>query len=385
MGQPLFQALPTGSRILFLRLRNLGEAVLDTANLRALRAWRPDLEITVLVEALYEDLFVDDPDLQVLPLERGNQQSRSRLAARLSFVREIRRHRFHAVVNLHGGPTSAQLTLLSGARHRVGAEHFRPRWAYNLRLPTVDAILGQLGISQTLHTVENQWAGFRWLGLPTPSPGPTRLHVVPAYRESAWEKLSACGIDPGRPYAVLAPTNEFATKRWLPERFAEVADWLQDRGWQVVMTGAPTAEQQAQLAAVQQHARAPLATLCQLRIGELVAVIAGAGLLVGNDSGPSHIATAVSTPHVVLFGPASSVRWRPWVVPSENGSARFADVVQNPFACNPCSMFRCEVFPEPECIRSIRVEQVQWSIEQVLHANGEKAPRPGENLAGERS
>ena len=385
MGRALFHDLPTGSRILFLRLRNLGEAVLDTANLRALRAWRPDLEITVLVEALYEDLFVGDPDLQVLPLERGNQQSRSRLAARLSVVREIRRRQFHAVVNLHGGPTSAQLTLLSGARHRVGAEHFRPRWAYNLRLPTVDAILGQPGISQTLHTVENQWAGFRWLGLPTASPGPTRLHVVPTYRESAVGKLRDAGIDPARPYAVLAPTNEFATKRWLPERFAAVADWLQDLGWQVVLTGAPTAEQQAQLAAVQRHARAPLSALSQLRIGELVAVIADAGLLVGNDSGPAHLATAVSTPHVVLFGPASSVRWRPWAVPPAPGRAPLAEVVQNPFACNPCAMFRCEVFPEPECIRSIRVEQVQSSIERVLSGAGEKPPRHVENVVRERS
>jgi heptosyltransferase-3 len=366
MGRGLFQELPRGSRILFLRLRNLGEAVLDTANLRALRAWRPDLEITVLVEALYEDLFIGDPDLHVLPLERGNQQTRSRLAARISVVREIRRRRFHAVVNLHGGPTSAQLTLLSGARYRVGAAHFRPQWAYNLHLPAVDVMLGEPGISQTLHTVENQWAGFRWLGLPTSSPGQTRLHVVPAYRESAAEKLRAVGIDPRRPYAVLAPTNEFATKRWLPERFARVADWLEDRGWQVVLTGAPTLEQQSQLAAVVQQTRQGVATLSQLRIGELVAIIDGAGLLVGNDSGPAHLATAVSTPHVVLFGPASSVRWRPWVVPEAKRSLPLAEVVQNPFPCNPCSMFRCEVFPEPECIRSIRIEQVWQAIERVV-------------------
>ncbi|NBO64802.1 MAG: hypothetical protein EBU88_08160 [Acidobacteria bacterium] len=59
----------------------------------------------------------------------------------------------------------------------------------------------------------------------------------------------------------------------------------------------------------------------------------------------------------MLFGPASSVRWRPWQAP--------ASLVQNDFACNPCAMHRCEAFPEPECIRSITVDQVRAAIDQL--------------------
>ena len=100
-----------------------------------------------------------------------------------------------------------------------------------------------------------------------------------------------------------------------------------------------------------------------LSIGELVAVIADSKLFVGNDSGPAHIAAAVKTPLVVMFGPASSVRWRPWRAPSE--------LVQNHFACNPCSMYKCEAFDEPECIRSISVAQVMGAVEKVLlESNG---------------
>ena len=358
MSTPLFQRLPQGARLLFLRLRNLGEAVLDTANLRALKRWRPDLEIVTLVEAIYTDLYAADPDLEALPLERRDRDQRSRLAARLAVIREIRRRQFTAAINLHGGPTSAQLTLLSGARYRVGAAHFRPRPAYNTIVPEVDDILGSPGISRTLHTVENQWAWFKWLGLPGEGPEPTHLHVSPPNRESAEAKLRTAGIDPARPYSVLAPTNEFYTKRWMPERFAAVADYLAARGHQIVMTGAPTDEQRAQLAAVAARAAQPPASLSSLRIGELVAVIAGAGLFVGNDSGPAHIAAAVKTPQVVLFGPASSVRWRPWRAPAE--------LVQNYFPCNPCSMYKCEAFPEPECIRSITVAQVLQSIERMM-------------------
>ncbi len=81
-------------------------------------------------------------------------------------------------------------------------------------------------------------------------------------------------------------------------------------------------------------------------------------MFVGNDSGPAHIAAAVKTPLVVMFGPASSVRWRPWRVPSE--------LVQNDFACNPRSIYKCEAFDEPECIRSISVAQVMGAVQKVL-------------------
>lgn len=353
MPPSFFQQLPANARVLFIRLRNLGEAVLDTANLRALKRFRPDLEITTLVEALYTDLYTADPDIAAIPLPRAVQNQRSSLAARLQIIKTIRRHKFHAVINLHGGPTSAQLTLLSGAKHRLGAQHFRNGYAYNLRLPPSEEILGR----RDLHTVEYQFGWFKWLGLPYAQPEPTQLFVAEAARARAHAQLLAAGVDATKPYAVLAPTNEFYTKRWLPERFAAIGESLIARGLQIVMTGAPTAEQRQQLAAVQTATPHPLAALSNLSIGELVAVIADAKLFVGNDSGPAHIAAAVKTPQVVLFGPASSQRWRPWHAPAE--------LVQNYFACNPCAMYTCAAFTEPECIRSISVQQVLQAIAKV--------------------
>lgn len=341
--------------MLFIRLRNLGEAVLDTANLRALKHQRPDLQITTLVEALYTDLYEADPDLEAIPLTRNPQEKRSSLAARLHIIRTIRARKFTAVINLHGGPTSAQLTFLSGARHRVGAGHFRSGYAYNLRVPPSEEILGRTD----LHTVESQFGWFRWLGLPTATPAATQLFVTPAKRATARAKLQAAGVDLHQPYAILAPTNEFYTKRWLPERYAAIAEQLAARGLQIVLTGAPTAEQVAQVASVQAATSRKLAALTSLGIGELVATIADASLFVGNDSGPAHIAAAVQTPLVVLFGPASSVRWRPW-------AAGRAELVRNPFACNPCAMYTCTAYAEPECIRSISTTQVMQAIDSVL-------------------
>jgi ADP-heptose:LPS heptosyltransferase len=209
-----------------------------------------------------------------------------------------------------------------------------------------------------LHTVEYQFGQFKWLGLPTDGPEPTHLFVAPPFRQSAAARLREAGGDPERPYALLAPTNEFYTKRWAPERFAAIAETLIARGFQIVMTGAPTGEQRSQLAAVQTATNHRLVELSALTIGELVAVVAGAKLFVGNDSGPAHIAAAVKTPLVVLFGPASSTRWRPWRAPSV--------LVQNYFSCNPCSMYSCEAFDEPQCIRSITVDQVARAVDRLV-------------------
>jgi len=354
MATPLFQQLPENSRALFIRIRNLGEAALDTANLRALKHFRPDLQITTLVEAIYTDLYAADPEIEAIPLPRSAKDKRSSLAARLNVIGEIRRRNFAAVINLHGGPTSAQLTFLSGARHRAGASHFRNGYAYNLRIPPAEEILGR----KDLHTVECQFGQFKWLGLPGGEPEPTHLYVAPQFRQSVGAALREAGIDAERPYALLAPANEFYTKRWAPERYATIAEKLIARGFQIVMTGAPTEEQRAQLADVQAATKHRLASLSSLGIGELVAVIAGAKLFVGNDSGPAHIAAAVKTPLVVLFGPASSVRWSPWRAPSV--------LVQNYFPCNPCAMYTCEAFDEPECIRSITVDQVMKAVDRLM-------------------
>lgn len=351
---PLFQQLPESSRILFIRLRNLGEAVLDTANLRALKNWRPDLQITTLVEAIYTDLYLADPEIEAIPLTRGSRDKRSSLVSRLAVINEIRKRKFTAVVNLHGGPTSAQLTFASGAKYRIGAAHFRNGYAYNLRVPPSEEILGR----KNLHTVEYQFGWFKWLGLPNEIPASTKLFVDSEKRRNIQEKLAKAGLDLSKPYAVLAPTNEFYTKRWMPERYAALAENLIERGLQVTLTGAQTPEQIAQVESVRAATSQKLFSLTSLSIGELVAVIADAKLFVGNDSGPAHIASAVTTPTVVLFGPASAERWRPW---AKSGAA----LVQNYFACNPCAMYTCTEFTEPECIRSITIEQVMAAVDRI--------------------
>ena len=95
-----------------------------------------------------------------------------------------------------------------------------------------------------------------------------------------------------------------------------------------------------------------------LTIPELAELIRGARLYIGNDSGPMHLAAAVGTPTIAVWGSSDSRRWRPWSVDHR--------VVQNPFECNPCPGYRCLVADSPLCIESVTVDQVNDAVEEML-------------------
>jgi len=100
-----------------------------------------------------------------------------------------------------------------------------------------------------------------------------------------------------------------------------------------------------------------------MRLGQFAAALTDTRLFVGNDSGPAHMAAALSRPLVVIFGSSSSPIWGPWPRLTSNPPAR---VVQNSYPCNPCPGDRCYRFERPECILSVSLEQVRSAVETVL-------------------
>src|SRR5438552_3255144 len=117
-------SLPPQARVLLVRLRSIGDIVLMTPALRLVKEWRPDLRVSVIVEARFKDLLLGNPDVEEM-LDPGEGRGVGKLLARLRSAREIRSRRFELCVNLHGGPTSLWLTRLSGARIKAGFGHFR--------------------------------------------------------------------------------------------------------------------------------------------------------------------------------------------------------------------------------------------------------------------
>src|SRR5215813_11286165 len=146
-----------------------------------------------------------------------------------------------------------------------------------------------------------------------------------------------------------------ATKRWETSRFAAVARDLASKDLTIVVTAGPREESHA-LEVAQQIEGTVI--MLGLTIPELAELIRGARVYVGNDSGPMHLAAAVGTPTVAVWGSSDSRRWHPWEVEHR--------VVQNPFECNPCPGYRCLIADSPLCIESVSVSQVQNAVEEVL-------------------
>jgi ADP-heptose:LPS heptosyltransferase len=262
-----------------MRLRSLGDCVLTTPALAILRRFRPDLRVSVVVEARWRAVFEGNPDVDEI-FEPG-------------WI-GLRRARPDLCLNLHGGRRSAWMTALSGARYRAGFGHFRHRYAYNVRIPRAQDILS---VDRMVHTAEHLASAIFYLGAP--------VAEIPRARLTATDKQPAA--------AVLHAVAATAEKTWRAAGFVEVARRLQASHSRVVFIGGP-GDDLSPFREFPIIAGAPLA--------EVKNLLSSASIFVGNDSGPAHMAAAFGVPSVVIFGTSDPAIWGPWRTPAE--------VVQSP-------------------------------------------------------
>jgi predicted lipopolysaccharide heptosyltransferase III len=360
----LLPGLPSGARILLIRLRRLGDTVLSTPLYTALKNWRPDLRLTVLVETPNDEVLRNNPDLEnVITIPTLRKGVLGKFAARWNLRGQIRAARFDCCINLHEGPTSAWLTALSGARFRAGLATSRNRLTCNVLVDRPQSPPG----GRRLHTVENQIASLYGMGLPPGSIPPLRLVPDPSTRSGALSQLRRAGLDPDREYVVIHPAANFPSKEWPPDRFAGIVDEIRlKHGHQVAIVAGPGEKARAELVAKQ--SRSSPVIVHGVSVAELAWIIHGARLFIGNDSGPTHMAAALKVPIVVMFGSSDSQIWYPWTANSQ------FRVVQNAFACNPCAGSRCHVYGEPRCILSITLEQVKAAVAALLKVRNHVDP-----------
>jgi heptosyltransferase-3 len=280
-----------------VRLRSLGDIVLETPAIAAVHAWRPDLRICVLVEPWCAAVLEGNPAVAEQILSRGFRQT----------ARELRRHKFPLVFNQHGGPRSALLTAASASPARVCWKGFQFSFVYNVRVPDKKEFFG----TSDAHTVEHRISQFYWTGLPRGPIPRTQVFAQADVVESVAHALKEKGIATNVPYAVLQPGARLATMRWPAGKFAEIARWLRkSHGITSVVNLGPGDDELASAVRGEMSDSAVITDSFGAR--ELIALIAGARLFVGNDSGPAHVATAAGCPCVVIFGSTNPAEWRPW-------------------------------------------------------------------------
>lgn len=346
-------------RVLVVRLRSIGDTVLSTPSLFALRRFLPNARIDVLLEDWVAPLLEGSELVdRVIPIGKGSW-------TRFRAARELRRTRYDVVFNLHGGTTSTFLTRFAGARHRVGYANYQYSSFYTDLLSSSSDFWGQ----EKTHSAEQQLALLGFVGVPVSDRPRSALGIAPPASESIEEKLSSCGIA-GERFALMHPSTAFETKQWATENFARISEYLAARGLKRVAIASRS--ENKVLNGLTDQSRVPVVTFDDLSLPEITALASKADVFIGNDSGIAHIAAAVGTPTVVIFGSSNRDHWRPWTdAPNE--------IVFESFDCQPCPGYRCEVFGEPRCIQSVSTESVIAAVDRVLKKAEQIAPPSQEN------
>ena len=338
--------LPQGATVVVLRMRSLGDIVLITPAISLLKKARPDLRISILLAQPYQGLLAGNPDVASELIDRASR------FPPLRTLRAIRRLQPALCLDLYGSTRTVRWTALSGAPFRAGYGHVRGSYAYNIKIPRAQEILGRL-TDAPVHTVEQHASAVFHLGVPLSEIPRASLYAEPETAEP--ETRDA-------PYAVLHVAALYHTKEWPLDRFRQIARILEDRyNLRPIFMSAPgRGDMLGDLA--------DFTCRDNLSLADLKSLIAGATLFVGNDSGPAHVAAAFGVPTVAIFGSSNSAAWRPWRTASA--------VIETEWDCKPCKGDRCYAFDEPRCILSVERSQVENAIEQVLSQS--RAEHPAE-------
>ncbi len=336
--------------ILIIRFSALGDLVTLEPTFRALRHFHRDDHITFLTSQVGKELYEDTGYFDRIVVEQGT--SRGRLLQRsLRLRRELGPQRFGIIFNLQSSSLSHLLTLMLRKRRvvNISAAFWQKLLSRKIPYRRVPELLCAAGfpehqISAYIRNVSNNQIA---LGV--------SAHLAARYRRQLTKAYDA------RLVIALAPgaSPRWESKKWGDERFAELASKLQATGFAVIVVGSNLETDAARL--IHSHSDQAMDFTGRTTVTELKALLSNASVLVGNDSGPAHLAAAVGIPTVTIFAPTGSVHC------VSNMSYRGTHVCLTPEAgaCHTCYNPVCKL--SRACMASISVEKVFHAILELAN------------------
>lgn len=358
---PVLDAVPLDEvrRVLVVKLRHHGDVLLASPVFSALKRHIPHAEVDALVYADTAAMVTLHPDVaEVHRIERGWEE--------LGWWRRWRKERYLLNLLRHGNYDL--LIHLS--------EHWQGAWlARQLEVPwSVGPMRHEREwkrsfthrFSQprggTRHVVEANLDALRRIGI-HPAPEESRLTLVPG-REAEMQvsaHMRTLGLENKR-FVHIHPASRWPHKCWPPERMAAFIALLQADGHKVVLTAAPSRTEAEMVQAIQEQLAIPAASLAGLlSLKELAALASRARLFVGIDSAPMHVAAAVGTPTVAIFGPSDEGLWGPL-------GSHCRVVTPGDFRCRPCGIEGCGGSRRSECLVALAPEKVHAVARELLAA-----------------
>jgi heptosyltransferase-3 len=355
----LRDAVPLGeiARALVIMLRHHGDVLLATPVPGVLKAHAPQAEVDALVYDDTAPMLEGHPAIARVHAVGRNWKDEalwSRFALEQKLYGALRARRYDLLVHLTEQPRGAWLARGLGARYSV-APVVPGRGAFWTRSFTH---LYPLARNGRRHRVEANLDALRRIGI-QPGPDERRAQFVPgAAAEARVAALLAAEGLAEHGYIHIHPASRWSFKCWPAERNAELIDRLSS-GHRVVLTAAPAPAELSLIAEILSKTKSkPVNLAGKLSIKELGALTARARLFVGVDSMPMHLAAAMRTPTVALFGPSGELEWRPWQVAHR--------VVTTNHPCRPCGNDGCGGSKVSECLTTLGVDPVHAAVQELL-------------------
>jgi heptosyltransferase-3 len=345
-------------KILVIKLRHIGDVLLTVPVFRALRETFPDARITALVNSgteevltgndLIDEIMVYDRKIKRMPLHQ-------RLMKEVLFLRRVRSKGFDLSVDLTSGDRAAMLSLVSGARYRIA------------NLPDKGGLPGKKYLYTHLarkdgsrHMIQQNLDEVGQFGITTRDSAVD--FFIPGEAAVFADRIFSQHLINGTDTVVhVHPTSRWLFKCWKDEYMAEVINWLIANKVRVVVTSSPARMEMKRTEKVlnQISDRSAVIDLCgKTTIKQLAAVSARAHLFVGVDSAPMHIAAAVGTPVIALFGPSGTEQWSPW--------GERHEILIKKLGCELCEKCAVDGLEVRRCLEAITPEEVIQVISRKL-------------------
>jgi len=330
--------------VFVISLKRIGDAVLSIPAFRAIKESIPQSLVTVYADPYIQDILERIPDIDaIIPYKK-----KSSFLKKARQVRKLTYNSFDLAVDLTCDYTleGALWTLLSGARYRVGYDTRKRGFLFNQPLKHE---------SEGAHIIDEILAIVQSIGLETRDKS-LSLTASRDAEETIKKLLRDKGAKSGEMLIGIHPGGYYITQRWLPERFAEVADRLiQKHKARIILMGGPKEEKLIE--EIKASMTRPPITAIDQSLGNLLALIQACRLLICNNSGPLHMATAVGTATVSTMGPTIPERWRP------QGDEH--QVIRKELPCMPCNEGYCRL-KTLDCMKSITVEDMLEAAERQI-------------------
>jgi heptosyltransferase-3 len=335
-------------KILVVKTRHHGDVLLTSPVFSILKKTFPQAEVDAYIYAETLPMLEGHPAISHFFLyDRRWKEGKwwQRMAKEIALFRQVRRKGYDLVINLTEGDRGALLAKFSGASQRVGFD------------PEGDGLFGKRKMYTHLvkhcphqrHTVEKQLDALRCLGIfPEPCERDLFLHVPP---EAVLRAKSLLPTEAS--FVLIHPVSRWKFKCLSAPQMARLVEKLHLQGERIVLTASPDP---VEVSMVQEIlALIPHVPVCNLAgktsLKELAALIQLCRGLISVDSVPLHMASALKTPVVAIFGPSSDINWGPWMHPQ-------AKVVSQAFSCRPCYRDGCGGSQKSDCLLTLSEDRI---------------------------